>query len=227
MRQRLFFSINCECLTVSRLLTAASCTSGHNRRAEAKAYYLHGPDFRFIISDRLTKGRPKSFEDIGYRSIRCLICVETWTSTSSIIDNRSVIRPWFRRSWEHATHPVADPYQPGRRICTYVAWSVAESGSAHGRRKIFPSPILSLKMLRDIKQICEANRNISPYYLIVWRNYNFTKNNENTLNTFICSIICMSVTSNFDYSLNKWKINLIVRYCISLVTSNFKNIYHW
>lgn len=91
MRQRLFFSINCECLTVSRLLTAASCTSGHNRRAEAKAYYLHGPDFRFIISDRLTKGRPKSFEDIGYRSIRCLICVETWTSTSSIIDNRSVI----------------------------------------------------------------------------------------------------------------------------------------
>lgn len=48
------------------------------------------PDFRFI-SDGLTKGRPKSFEDITYRSIRCLICVETWTCTPSVIDNASAI----------------------------------------------------------------------------------------------------------------------------------------
>lgn len=57
--------------------------------------YLLGPDFIFI-SHRLTKSRPKSFEDITYRSIRCLIWVETWTCTPFVIDNGDD-RWWFRR----------------------------------------------------------------------------------------------------------------------------------
>ncbi|KYN04223.1 hypothetical protein ALC62_04989 [Cyphomyrmex costatus] len=44
------------------------------------------PDFT-IIADTSTKYRPKSFEDIAYLSIRCLICFETWTSTPSAGDN--------------------------------------------------------------------------------------------------------------------------------------------
>ena len=73
----------CGCLLRETRLTCDDVT-------EAQAYIFTRPDFRFI-SDRLTKGRPKSFEDIAYRPIRCLICVETWTRTPSVIDNASAI----------------------------------------------------------------------------------------------------------------------------------------
>lgn len=48
--------------------------------------YLPGPDFT-IIADKLAKSRPKSFEDIAYLPIRCLIYMETRTSTQSAGDN--------------------------------------------------------------------------------------------------------------------------------------------
>lgn len=53
---------------------------------------LPAPDFT-IIADTLTKGRPKSFEDIAYRSIRCLICSETRTSTPLAGDNANRSSP--------------------------------------------------------------------------------------------------------------------------------------
>lgn len=82
-------SINCECLTIRdcwRLPPARDTVDVPKRR-----HIIYSDQISDLSADRLTKGRPKSFEDIGYRSIRCLICVETWTSTSSIIDNGSVI----------------------------------------------------------------------------------------------------------------------------------------
>lgn len=131
----------------SRLLTRLPPARGERSTMAKRRYIIYSDQISDLSADRLTKGRPKSFEDIGYRSIRCLICVETWASTSSIVDNGSVI---VHGSDDHEACHSSWPILIGRDVYLYLCrLKCCRIGiGAWVTRNIFIS-ILSLKTSRD------------------------------------------------------------------------------